>query len=85
MNLKLIFLFGLFFVSLNAKGNYPWTLQPCYEVRARWLVPVDIENDGVSEIIECVGPYAYVKDQNGFIREQINFTSENFSQLKYII
>ncbi len=69
------------FVFSYAKENYPWTLKPIYEIHMRCLIHLDIDNDGIDEIAECVGPYVYVKDQKNIIKKQLTFNTERFSPI----
>lgn len=60
------------------QNDYSYTLKTIYETTARSLIAVDINSDGTDEIIECIGPWAYIKNQQGFLLRQITFTTSSF-------
>lgn len=67
----------LFFGSCR-QNDYPYLLKPVYETTAQSLIAVDIDCDGIDEIIECIGSWAYIKNQHGFLLRQITFTTSSF-------
>lgn len=49
----------------DTKEKFLWKLTPVYEANADYLLPADINGDGIDELIECKDNYCYVKTQAG--------------------
>ncbi|MHA1279240.1 MAG: ATP-binding protein [Candidatus Helarchaeota archaeon] len=76
INIKL--LLATLLASFLWAKNYPWILRSIYEIEARRTIPVDIDNDGVDELLICFSNIAHLRDQQGEIISQINFPHSQF-------
>lgn len=71
-----ILTFTILIVSISfaaGKEKYPWTLIPIYKTNSRNVISVDLEDDGIEEIIECIGFFCQIKTQSGIVQRQFNF------------
>ncbi len=55
----------VFFAFAEAHEKHSWEFTPVYESNADWLMPVDINDDGIDELLECKDNYCYLKSQTG--------------------
>lgn len=55
----------IFSPFLEAKEKYSWEFIPFYTSNADWLMPVDVNDDGVDELLECKDNYCLIKSQTG--------------------
>ncbi|MGQ9665236.1 MAG: ATP-binding protein [bacterium] len=49
----------------DTKEKFPLKLTPVYETNADYMLPADIDGDGIDELIECKDNYCFVKTQTG--------------------
>ncbi len=78
---RLTFVLSWAVLFASARQDSPWQLNAIYETRANTVIPMDLDDDGIDEIIECVSTYAYVRSQTGTMKKQLTFNMDRFLPL----